>query len=150
MKKIILALTLVAGLCTVCDAQESKTGAPQEKGDKKNLTPEDRAKRGTDRAAKEFGLTADQKTKWEAATLERIKANSPLHEKMKGSTTPEERKALHVQAKTNNEKFDSTVKGFLTAEQKTKYDAKIEELKKKRKEQHKDGKDEPHEIDEHD
>ncbi|MGZ3919133.1 MAG: hypothetical protein ACXVNM_08085 [Bacteroidia bacterium] len=149
MKKIILALTLVAGLTTVSIAQDTKQGPSKEKGGK-NLSPEDRAKKSANRAEKEFSLTADQKTKWEAATLERIKANAPLREKMKGSTTPEERKKLHADAKVNIDKFENTVKGFLTAEQKTKFDAKTEEMKKKRMEHQKDGKEPPHEIDDQD
>jgi len=149
MKKIILALALVAGFTTAAVAQDTKKDHPKEKGGK-NLSPEDRAKRSANRAEKEFSLTADQKTKWEAATLERIKANAPLHEKMKGSTTPEERKKLHAEAKVNIDKFENTVKGFLTADQKTKFDAKKEEIKKKRKEHHKDGNEPPHEIDDQD
>jgi periplasmic protein CpxP/Spy len=150
MKKIMLALALVAGLSRVSLAQDTKQEHPHQKGDKTKLSLEDRAKRSANRAEKEFTLTADQKTKWEAATLERLKANAPLHEKMKGSTTPDERKKIHAEAKTNIDKFETTVKGFLTAEQKTKFDAKTAEIKKKREEHRKKNKEEPHDIDDQD
>jgi hypothetical protein len=149
MKKIMLALALVAGLNLVSTAQEVKKEHHQ-KSDKTKMSLEDRAKRSANRAEKEFALTADQKTKWEAATLERLKANAPLHEKMKGSTTPDERKKLHAEAKTNIDKFETTVKGFLTADQKAKFDAKKDEMKKKREEHRKKHNEEPHEIDDQD
>lgn len=148
MKKIMLALAFAAGLSSVTMAQNTKH--QHEKGDKAQMSPEDRAKKSANRAEKEFGLSADQKTKWEAATLERIKANAPLRDKMKGPTTPDERKKIHGDVKANNEKFETTVKGFLTADQKTKFDAKTAEIKKKHEERRKQNKDEPHEIDEQD
>lgn len=150
MKKIILAFAVVASLSGTAYAQEPvKKGSPREKGEKANMTPEERAKKSAGRAEKELTLTADQKAKWESAALERIKANQPLREKMKGSTTPEERKTIHSQAKGNMDKFDQTVKGFLTAEQNTKW----EQMKAKHKKNHPkrgEGKDPGTEIEEHD
>ena len=149
MKKIILSIALVTGLSLVSQAQNSATPAGKDKGGAmKNATPEEKAKHHADKMAKELGLTPDQKTKWEAAALERMKANAPLHEKMKGSTTPEERKTLHTQAKANMDKFDATVGGFLTPEQKTKFDKMKEDRKNKAMEKHKAAKGDVHEIDE--
>jgi Spy/CpxP family protein refolding chaperone len=123
MKKLIVTLTLVIGLTLVSQAQSTNPLTGANKGVKnKNHSPEEKAKHMADRAAKELSLTPDQKTKWEAAELERIKANVPLQEKMKGSTTPEERKSLHSQAQANKDKFETTVNGFLTPEQKAQFD----------------------------
>ncbi len=134
MKKLILAVAMVTGLALVSHGQNSSV--PAKKGgkmDMKNANPEEKAKHETNRAEKELGLNADQKVKWESATLERIKANSPMREKMKGSTTPEERKTLHSQAKDNINKFNAAVNGFLTLEQQTKFKQMKEERKKKSK-----------------
>ncbi|MCE3258633.1 MAG: hypothetical protein K0S12_274 [Bacteroidetes bacterium] len=133
MKKIILSLALITAMTGAVNAQEGSKPASREKTQKAQMTPEERAKKGAERAGKELGLSAEQKTQWEAAALERIKANQPLHEKMKGSTTPEERKSLHAQGKANVEKFDATVTAFLTAEQKTKWTAMKEKRKAARK-----------------
>jgi Spy/CpxP family protein refolding chaperone len=64
-------------------------------------------------------------------------ADKPLREKMKGSTTPEERMDLRKQMMNNRKTFDTEVDTFLTPDQKT----KRSELKAKRKsEHHKKGK----------
>lgn len=149
MKKVILALAIVAGLTGTSHAQEPVKKGKTEKADKTKLTPEERAKKSTNRAEKELGLNADQKAKWEAATLERINANQPLREKMKGSTTPDERKTLHSQAKANMEKFDANVNGFLTAEQQEAW-TKMKEKRKKGGHKKGAGKDPGTEIEDHD
>jgi hypothetical protein len=131
MKKLMLSLALVTGLALASNAQDSpttKTGT-----EKKQHTPAEHAKHGAKWATKNLGLTADQETKWEAAALERINANAPLREKLKGSTTPDERKAIHKDMKVNMEKFDANVTTFLTADQKTKW----EKIKADKKAKHK-------------
>jgi Spy/CpxP family protein refolding chaperone len=150
MKKMILSLALVAGIAVGLSAQNSAPAPSTTQGAKKGGTPEERAARGAERAAKDLGLSADQKSKWQTAALERINANAPLHEKMKGSTTPEERKSLHQQAKANNEKFDNTVKGFLTPDQNTKYEQMKADRKQKMKEHHKGKAEHDHPIDDGD
>lgn len=120
MKKLILVASLLMGLTTLSQAQN--TNPPVGNPKKANRSPEDRAEMGAKRAAKELSLNADQTAKWEAAAKTRMEANAPLRDKMNGSTTPEERKTLHQQMKANNEAFDANVAGFLTPEQKTKYD----------------------------
>ena len=96
-------------------------------------TPAEKAKSGANWAAKNLGLTDEQKPKWEAAALERITANTAIREKLKGSTTPEERKALRGEMKGNHEKFDNTVTAFLTDEQKAKWAKEKEDRKNKMK-----------------
>ncbi|MDO8999260.1 MAG: hypothetical protein Q7W45_05810 [Bacteroidota bacterium] len=127
MKKVILSIALVIGLTNLSIAQDAATATPvkkqERKQERKDKTPEEKAKQGANWAEKKLGLTATQKSDWETATLKRIMVNQPIHEKLKGSTTPEERKELHTQIKTNRDAFDTSINGFLTPEQKTKYEA---------------------------
>lgn len=131
MKKLMMAIVLLTLSTATVNAQEA-TPAVKTKKDMKNATPEEKAKNGANHAEKKLGLTADQKAKWEAAALTRIQANEPHRTKLKGSTTPEERKQIHASVKDNNKKFDETVNGFLTAEQKTKFDAMKKEHRDKK------------------
>ncbi len=139
MKKLILSLALVTGLAVTAQVQsqnntDANSAVTSKKASKKNLSPEEKAKHQAEKAEKELTLTAEQKTKWQSASLERINANEPMREKMKGSTTPEDRKALRSQAKANDDKFVATVIAFLTPDQKTKF----EQLKKDMKAKHKE------------
>ena len=133
MKKIILSIALVAGLTALSNAQNKTVATSEKKQEKKDQTPEERAKNGANWAEKKLGLNATQKSDWEVSALKRIMANQPLHEKLKGSTTPEERKSLHEQLKGNMDAFDTSVGAFLTPEQKTKF----ETIKKNKHEAHK-------------
>lgn len=144
MKKALITLALLVMTGAAVSAQENPA---TEKGQKmKNASPEEKAKNGANHAEKKLGLTADQKSKWEVAALARIQANEPHRTKLKGSTTPEERKQIHASVKENNKKFDDTVNGFLTAEQKTKWEAQKKEHREKRKAKVK-GKKAPDELD---
>lgn len=130
MKKLIIAL-FVVGLSVPVMAQTAT--APESFKFKKrnaNLPPAERSKKEADRARQELGLDPTQTTKWESASLDRMKANDPLKEKLNGSTTPDERMALRKQMKSNGDKFDETVNGFLNADQKIKF----EQMKKNRHE----------------
>lgn len=133
MKKIILALALIGGTSTAVLAQEVQ--ATTATVAKKELTPEERAKKGANHAEKKLGLSAQQKADWEVAALKRAMVNQPLHEQLKGSTTPEQRKDIHKQIKANNDAFETSVNFFLTADQKTKFAAmKQERMQAKKKE----------------
>ncbi|MBA3682370.1 MAG: hypothetical protein H0W73_14600 [Bacteroidetes bacterium] len=123
MKKIILSLALVTGLSSMNYAQDATKATATKKEAKKEHTPEERAKKAATWAEKKLGLNADQKSQWEVAALKRVMANQPYHEKLKGSTTPEERKELRGNMKTNYDAFETSVNGFLTPEQKSKFDA---------------------------
>jgi hypothetical protein len=136
MKKTMLSLILVTGIAISVNAQSAVSKTSSENTHVKriqNKTPEERAKREADKAEKDLSLTAEQKTKWQNATLERMKANEPLREKMQGSTTPDERKSLHQQMKTNTDAFDATVSGFLNPEQKTKWEQSKQDRKVNRR-----------------
>lgn len=134
MKKVILTAIMVSGLSLINIAQNSNStmssNAPKEQ--RKKLTADERAAKDTQWAVDKLGLTADQKTKWQAAVIERVNANDAIKEKFRGSTTPEERANLKTQMKANSDKFDTTVNGFLTADQKTKFEA----AKKEKRDMH--------------
>lgn len=139
MKKTIMTFALIAGFNAAVLAQDVTATPGTAQATKKNLTPEERAKKGANHAEKKLGLTAQQKADWEVAALKRALVNQPLHEKLKGSTTPEERQAIHKEMKANNEAFETSVNFFLTADQKTKFAAmKADRMKAKKKEMKKD------------
>jgi len=97
---------------------------------RQNLTAEERAKRDAERAAIKLGLNDDQKSKWQTASLERITANEPLKNQIKTTTDKATKKQLSRTLRENTQKFDNNVNGFLTDDQKVKW----EQLKKERKE----------------
>lgn len=126
MKTLILTFAMAFGVTMLSYSQNENNSVLEKKTVKKDQTPEEKAKMETQRATKQLGLTTQQQTDWEAAALQRNTANKPLHDKLQGSTTPEERKELHKQMNVNNETFKTTVETFLTTEQKV----KMEEIKK--------------------
>jgi len=132
MKHAMLTFGLVAALATGLNAQTPGTATVPggvHQNQKEQLSPAERAKKGAEIAEQKLALTNDQKTKWEAAALQRAIANDPIREKMKGCTTPQERKDYHSQMKVNGKKYTTTVVALLTTDQKTKY----EQMKKDRK-----------------
>ena len=129
-KQIIRLAALVCSLVftnQIAMAQEQAKGSKTQAG--KDMSPEAKAKQETQNATKKLGLSADQASSWEKASLTRLIANKPYMEKMQGSTTPQERKELKVKLKENGAQFDNTVNGFLNAEQKGKW----EEWKKEKR-----------------
>ncbi len=140
MNKLILAISLVSSLMTKSVAQTT-TPAPAVNSQSKqleNLSPEERARKEAQRAEQKLTLNPDQKNKWELAALERVRANQPLKEKMKGSTTQEERKSIQSQMKLNKDKFVTTVVALLTSDQKTKFD-QMQKEKETRRQKHDKG-----------
>jgi len=132
MKKLMLSLFLVSSLALTTTAQEVKDAAPAT-ASKKQQNPEEHSKKSADWATKNLGLDGDQKVKWQKAAFERITSNSPLREKLKGPTTPEERKPVHQQMKANMDKFNTDVNTFLTADQKIKWEKLLADKKAKHK-----------------
>lgn len=79
MKYSMLTLCLVA-LFTVgskAQSQELMQNPATQQQTSKPLSPSDRAKKEANMAEKKLALTGDQKMKWEAASLERVNANTP-------------------------------------------------------------------------
>ncbi|WP_317897924.1 hypothetical protein [Aurantibacillus circumpalustris] len=135
MKKSILAICLVASMTIKLEAQtlNADPAKTSERVERKQLSPEERAKKDAERAEKKLALTGDQKTKWEQASLNRVKANEPLREKMKGCTTPDERKEIHTQMRLNKTSFNTTVTAMLTPDQKAKWGQEKKNHQERRK-----------------
>lgn len=123
-RNLMLATALVGLFAIELRAQNPNQGGGNQYGNqqRENLTPQQRAQKDADRAEKQLALTADQKARWGAAALERANANEPLQQKMKASTTPDERKSIRNQMEGNKEKFNAAIASILTPDQKAKYD----------------------------
>jgi hypothetical protein len=130
MKKVILSVALIAamGLAAQSQTQTQKQEVQKSHEKKRQLNPSEQSKKEAERAMKNLNLDASQTAKWEQAALLRIQSNAPIKEKLSGSTTPDERKQLHQQIRAQHEQFDKEVTGFLSDEQKSKFN----ELKQKR------------------
>lgn len=135
MKKLMLLAVLSALSTPQLQAQEpaSPPLAAETKSERPKKTPEERARKDADWAEKKLDLNADQKTKWQAASLQRIQANTPLREKMRSSADKAEKQKLGTQLRDNGKKFEEAVNGFLTPDQKTKWDQAKKEKKEHRK-----------------
>lgn len=136
MKKLLL-LALVSAISApglYAQAVAAPASATEHKrSPKTEKTPEERAQKDADRAAQTLGLTAGQQSKWRDASLQRIQANAPLREKMRASADKTEKHSLGRQMRDNGKKFEDTVNGFLTAEQKTKWEQEKKERRDHRK-----------------
>ena len=120
----------MTGINTVIMAQSvSPAIAVANNGNKGELTSEERAAKSANYAEKKLGLTTQQKNDWQVIALKRDMVNRPLHDQLKGATTPEERKVIHSQIKDNNKAFEESVNFMLTPEQKPKFIAMKEERK---------------------
>jgi hypothetical protein len=115
MKKLILTVAMALGTVVATQAQEAKVSGTKRpiKENAQKQSPDERASSQAAKAQKELGLNEEQKIKYEYAARERAMANSEIREKMKGSTTPEERAQLHAQKKANNKTFESNISAFL-------------------------------------
>lgn len=98
-------------------------GQPQNRG---NFTPEDMAKRQTERVKTATGCDAATAAKVEAMYLKFGKEMATMREK---ATDPS---AMRDQFRAMREKQDAELKKILTADQFTKYQAAMEELRKNR------------------
>jgi hypothetical protein len=138
MKKLILSalLVFVSFIGNTISAQDQASAKGKQN---KNRSVDERVKKETQNATTKLGLTEEQKKKWETACKERISANTPVKEKLNGSTTPDERKALHEQINLHNKKFDNAVLSFLNADQKTKYETIKKDTKEKKASRNKKG-----------
>jgi hypothetical protein len=130
MKKIAMMIVSLA-TATMMQAQN-----PHGRKDMADQDPASRAKHEAEKAAKTLTLTADQQASWENAARDRITQNAPIADKLKGSTTPTERKELRKQMDANFKQFETMVTGMLTPDQKKKFDATKEERKEKMEERH--------------
>lgn len=128
-----LAATMAAGLAAQTLSPAPVPSAAKE--ERATQSPAERARKDAERAEKSLGLNSEQRSKWEAASLERANANEQVKEKMKGCTTPQERKDLKTQMRANHEKYNTTVTALLTPDQKVRYD----QQKKEKRDAHRSG-----------
>lgn len=134
MKKQLIIMALLS-VMSVGLAQE-KNEKVNEKPKREMLTPDEAAKREADKMAKELSLDEAQRKAWQNAVVERINANKPIREKMKGSTTPEERKALRTEMRENHKKFREKTEALLNPEQKKTYENWKKTKREERKGKH--------------
>jgi hypothetical protein len=133
MKNFLLMAVLAMASAPQMRAQPVSFPPIASETEQHDKSPADRAAKDADRAEKQLGLNADQKAKWREASLVRINANAPLKEKMRASADESEKRSLGLQMRDNGKKFDETVNGFLTADQKVKWVQVKQERKSARK-----------------
>jgi hypothetical protein len=114
---------------------QGKPGAKpnQHAKNKQEMSPEQRAQHSADKAEKRYALKPDQKSEWQSAAMQHAVENQNLRMRMKGSTTPEERKEIRHMARENKNQFVERVNMFLDAEQKAKFEKDRQEMEQKRK-----------------
>lgn len=134
MKKLLVFLALLTVSASQMKAQTNAISPAGPGAGHGKRTPAERAQKDADWAEQKLGLSADQKSKWQQASLDRIAATDPLKDQMRGQTDPAEKERLSAQMKESSKKFDATVDGFLTADQKQKW----EQAKQERKSMHHD------------
>jgi hypothetical protein len=104
----------------------------QEDHEEKNMTPEERATKRTEKMKAELSLTEAQTTEIYSINLAHIKEMDKLRE---------EQKLLREKMKAEKEATRSKIKAILTAEQNVIFDQKAEEHKKKQEEKRKEHQD---------
>jgi hypothetical protein len=141
MKKHLLVLASAVTLLTYTNAQSQNIPAPTNTehnhnhdghdhphGDgEKALTPEEKAQKVADRLEQKLTLSADQKTKIYALTLDKIKKTREIRA-MKGKD-PKVRKEEFKKLRAD---YDTKVKGTLSPEQQAKWEQLKAEAKAKR------------------
>lgn len=120
MKKLSIVVVLLLSVFTFANAQN----APQ--GERKMLSPEERAKRQTEMLSTKLNLTAAQKTQVEAIFLSQAASVDSLRKASAGDM-----QAMRGAMKPIQTASDAKLMGVLTAEQKTQYTAMQEERKAK-------------------
>ncbi len=118
MKKLML--TIVAAVFAVGSFAQDAPKTPK--------TPEEVANKRADKLKTELALTDDQRAKVYAAELDRITKVRAIRAKY-----PTDKKAARKEIKPVNDAFQTTLKGILTAEQITKWEALKAKAKEKRK-----------------
>ena len=126
MKKLMttIGIGLMIALISPSMAQNGTKGE-QKKEERKNLTPEEKAQKHTDKMTVELGLTKEQAKEVYEINLKHINTMEPIREEMK---------KLKEKAKAERKKTKVEMDKVLTDGQKI----KAKELRAKRKEKHKD------------
>lgn len=141
MKKMIVVPALFCAMIASYSVKAQDNGAkkpqaaPQQapQPPQKQPDPHQKSQESAEKATKRYGLNEQQKNQWQAAAMQRNMERMGLRMQMQGETTPEQRKEIREQARTQNARFDSQVKEFLTPEQYAKFTKDKQEHEKKRK-----------------
>lgn len=120
MKKLLIVCGLLFSVITFAHAQQG--------GGRKMPSPEERAKRNTDRLAEKLTLTEDQKTKVSTIFLDQATAVDKIREAGSG-----DREATRAQVLKLSDETDAKIAAVLTADQKKTYEAWRAEQKEKMK-----------------
>lgn len=148
MKKLIAALSLgmlVAGSSvyaqTTTPKQDQKPRSEMRKA-MKDKSPEEMAQMRTDRMAKRYDLSANQKNQLQALNTRQAQEMKAKREGYKASAerTPEQKAQMQEARKANQDKYQAEFKNILTADQYAKYEADEAQMKEKRAEARKGGK----------
>ncbi|MCB2379383.1 DUF4890 domain-containing protein [Hymenobacter sp. BT635] len=114
---LLAAFALTIGTAA---AQTQPAAAPSGPGrEYRQVSPEERATRRTEKMTKELGLSADQSSRIKQILLTRDQEMQAL--RGQGKPTAATRGQMGSQMKANREKYDAQFKQILTAEQYTKY-----------------------------
>lgn len=149
MKKLLFTVAFMVGVSMFAQTaspnanEQGKSKSAKSKGkggkgkgqEKKNMTPEERADKVSNRMKTELGLTDDQATKVKAITLTRATKMAEIRTKAK--TEGADKTALKAERKATHQAWEADLKGIVSAEQFAKYQAKKEERKKKLEERKK-------------
>jgi protein CpxP len=145
MKKLLLMVALVFGMTSVfaqspTATEKNKGKQGQQKGQKKGngqakkLTPEERAAKHTEKMKTELTLTDDQISKVKAITLTRAQKIDEVRAKYAAA---KDKANFKTERKAAFQAWETDLKGILTPEQLSKYEAKKAEKKKKLEERRK-------------
>lgn len=144
MKKISLLMVLFLILSGITYAQErgggerpskaTTPGAPGNRGDRQQMTPEQRVQRQTQQLVEELKLTKEQEQKVAAINKKYMEKQSADWSKMRDASDEERAKMREDRNKIQAEK-DKEVKAQLTADQVKLYEA----MQKKREEGRRNG-----------
>jgi protein CpxP len=129
MKKILLILLALLTLVSVNAQNNVKSKSNKSESEKKQVTPEARAEKITNRLTTELTLTEDQKPKVKQITLERIKATNEARAK-----AGDDKNAFKTEKKVIFQKWETNLLSVLNQDQQKTYFVKKEERKQKIKE----------------
>ncbi len=133
MKKVIFMIALLV-TATFAYAQQPSGKSKSSKG--QSLSPEEKAEKITSKLKTELSLTDAQVPKVKQATLTRIKQVATAK-----TNAGEDKQAFRQEGRKIFQNWEAEMKGILTPEQYTAYQAKKEEQKKKMQEKRGRGKD---------
>ena len=130
MKKLFVVALLVVGLTTFAQEKEKK-------GDRKNMSPEERTEMRVEKMTKELDLNETQQKQVKELLASQKENREEFIEKRKEiketaeKATKEQRAEMKAKMEENKEAIKSKMKTILTDEQYKKWESNMEEKKEK-------------------